>query len=61
MFFELKNGSNKLQCNVTLGWKGLPGTNTLAYYDEATITVVKSFTVETFCLPQLISTTNEDR
>jgi hypothetical protein len=22
---------NKLECNITLGWKGFTGTNTLAY------------------------------
>jgi hypothetical protein len=29
---------NKLEClslNSTLGWKGLPGTNTLAYYGNS--------------------------
>ncbi len=27
-----KNGPNKLECYIATGWKGLPGTNTLAYY-----------------------------
>ncbi len=31
--------------NVRLGWKGLPRTNTLAYYKNLTITAVKSFIV----------------
>ncbi len=26
-----------------LGWKGLPGTNTLAYYEKILITAVTSF------------------
>jgi hypothetical protein len=26
-------GPNKLECGITLGWKGLLGTNTLAYWD----------------------------
>ncbi len=28
--------------NIRLGWKGLPGTNTLAYYKNPLITAVKS-------------------
>jgi hypothetical protein len=28
---KLMNGSNKLDCYITLGWKGLPVTDTLAY------------------------------
>jgi hypothetical protein len=28
---ELKNGPNKLECYITLDWKGLQRTNTLAY------------------------------
>jgi hypothetical protein len=37
---------NKLECltlNPRLGWKGLSGTNTLAYYKHLYITTVKSF------------------
>jgi len=26
------NGPNKLECYITLSWKGLPGTNSLAYW-----------------------------
>jgi ABC-type lipoprotein release transport system permease subunit len=26
------NGPNKLECYITLGWKGLLGTNALAYW-----------------------------
>ncbi len=26
------NEPNKLECNNTLGWNDLPGTNTLAYW-----------------------------
>ncbi len=29
-----------------LGWEGLPGTNTLAYYKYPYITVVKSFIIQ---------------
>ena len=28
---------------IRLGWKGLPGTNSLAYYENPSITTVKSF------------------
>jgi hypothetical protein len=31
--------------NIRLGWTGLPGTNTLAYYENPKITSVKSFIV----------------
>ncbi len=27
----------------TLGWKGLPGTNALAYYKDSYVTAIKSF------------------
>jgi hypothetical protein len=26
------NGPNKLECYITLSWKGFPGTNSLAYW-----------------------------
>jgi hypothetical protein len=29
--------------NIRLGWKGLSGTNALAYYENSKITTVKSF------------------
>jgi hypothetical protein len=29
--------------NIRLGWKGLPGTNALAYYEKSQLTAVKSF------------------
>ncbi len=29
--------------NIGLGWEGLPGTNTLAYYEHLSIMAVKSF------------------
>ncbi len=32
-----------LNTNIRLGWKGLPGTNTLAYYENSSITAVKGF------------------
>jgi hypothetical protein len=28
---QLPNGPNKLECYITLGWKGMSGTNTAAY------------------------------
>jgi hypothetical protein len=31
IFFLTYEWSNKLECYITLGWKGLPGTNTRAY------------------------------
>jgi len=31
-----------LPTNIRLGWKGLAGTNTLAYYEHLQITAVKS-------------------
>jgi hypothetical protein len=31
-----------LPVNIRLGWKGLSGTNTLAYYKNPQITVIKS-------------------
>ncbi len=32
-----------LPTNISLGWKGLPGTNTLANYENPQITALKSF------------------
>jgi hypothetical protein len=32
-----------LTTNIRLGWKGFPGTNILAYYENPLITSVKSF------------------
>ncbi len=29
--------------SIRLGWKGLPGTNALAYYENSYVTAVKSF------------------
>ena len=29
--------------DIRLGWKGLPGTNSLAYYERSYLTAVKSF------------------
>jgi hypothetical protein len=29
--------------NISLHWKGLPGTNALAYYEESYLTAIKSF------------------
>jgi hypothetical protein len=33
-----------LPTNIRLRWKGLPGTNALAYHDKSLFTAVKSFT-----------------
>jgi hypothetical protein len=35
--------ASALPANIRLGWKGLPGTNALAYYEKAYLTSVKSF------------------
>ncbi len=36
--------------NIRLSWKGLPGTNALAYYEKVQLMAVKSFiTLETVC------------
>ncbi len=34
-----------LPANIRLGWKGLPGTNALAYYEKSSLTAVKSFII----------------
>jgi hypothetical protein len=36
--------------NIRLGWKGLPGIITLAYYENSLITDVKSFITLVPCL-----------
>jgi hypothetical protein len=36
-----------LPTNTILRWKGLPGTNTLAYYGNPKITAVISFMIQT--------------
>jgi hypothetical protein len=36
-----------LPTNVKLGWDRMAVANTLAYYDEATITAVKTFIAQT--------------
>jgi hypothetical protein len=35
--------SKALPTNIRLGWKGMPRTNTLAYYKNSQITTVKMF------------------
>jgi hypothetical protein len=35
-----------LPINIRLGWRGLPETNALAYYENPYITAVKSFIVQ---------------
>ena len=32
--------------NIRLGWKGLPGTNSLAYFENPLITAVISFMIQ---------------
>jgi len=39
----LTRSSPALTANSRLGWRGLPGTNTLAYCEHSRITSVKSF------------------
>jgi hypothetical protein len=36
--------------NIKLGWKGLPGTKTLAYYRNPEITAVKCFMIQALSL-----------
>jgi hypothetical protein len=31
--------------DIRIGWRGLPGTNTVAYYENTSITNVKSFII----------------
>ena len=38
-----KFGAYASLTSIGLGWKGLPGTNTLAYYNHLSIVDVKSF------------------
>ena len=35
-----------LPTNITLGWKGLPETTTIAYYKNLQVTAIKSFIVQ---------------
>jgi len=46
-------GSNLACKKIGLGWKGLPGTNTLAYYEKVQLTAVRSF----ITLPPVITLT----
>jgi hypothetical protein len=39
----LHPGRPALPASNRLGWKGLPGANTLAYYEHSLIAAVKSF------------------
>jgi hypothetical protein len=34
-----------LLANIRLGWKGLPETNNLAYYEQVKVTAIKDFTI----------------
>jgi hypothetical protein len=40
---EHMNDAKTFLANIRLGWKGLPVTNTLAYYKHSKITVKKVF------------------
>jgi hypothetical protein len=35
---QFPNGLNKLECYIALDWKGLPRTNTLAYWAHLKVT-----------------------
>jgi hypothetical protein len=37
------NEPNKLECYITLSWKELPGTNTLAYWAIQTLQEMKCY------------------
>jgi hypothetical protein len=41
----LEGRAQPFPTNLRLGWKGLPGASTLAYYENPYITAVKSFIV----------------
>jgi hypothetical protein len=43
MIFVGKAGSLASPENIRLGWKGLPDTNALAYYEKCSFTSVKTF------------------
>jgi hypothetical protein len=54
---------NELEClsllaNIILGWKGLPRTNTQAYYENPLITAVKSFIVQALCYKNCYAPSN---
>ncbi len=34
---QFTNGPNKLECYITLEWKGKPGSNTLAYFVSVSV------------------------
>jgi hypothetical protein len=40
---QIRVDSLTFPTNIRQGWKGLPGTNTLAYYENSKIADVKSF------------------
>ncbi len=42
----LKGKLLALPTNIRLGWKSLPGTNTLAYYENPQITAILGFIVQ---------------
>jgi hypothetical protein len=46
MSLECLSLAQALPTNNKLGWRGLPETNTLAYYETPEITAVKSFIVQ---------------
>jgi hypothetical protein len=37
IFSKLMNGPNMLECYITIGWKGLSVTNTLAYWVQSSV------------------------
>ncbi len=48
-----------LPANIRLGWKGLPGTNTLVYYENPYITAVKSFIVQAPAVEPILTCNHE--
>jgi hypothetical protein len=42
--------------NIRLSWKGLPGTKTIAYYENPLIKAVKSFLVQALPQGQMLKT-----
>ena len=49
-----------LPANIRLGWKSVPRTNTLAFYENPQITTVKSFIVHALIVGKIESIENTD-
>jgi hypothetical protein len=47
----LQVGSSSLPTHIRLGWKGLPGTNALTYFEKSNITAVIFYNIGLRCQP----------